>query len=558
MPKQSADLKEVAQYAKGVVSGKILTNELVRLCCERHLRDLKDGHERGLYFCQKSADHILQFFHFLKHSKGEWAGADFTLSPWQKFNLAVTFGWKKRADGLRRFRTAYNELPRKNGKSTLAAGVGLYLFFADGEPGAEVYTAATKRDQARIVHSEAVRMVRASSSLLKMIEVFRDNLSCPATSSKFEPLGADEDTLDGLNVHGAIIDEVHAHRTRGVYDVLDTATGSRRQPLIFTITTAGADKESICWELHDYAEKILRGILKDDTFFGFIACADEKDDWSEERTWRKANPNYGISIKPDDMERKAAKAKELVSYQNTFRRLHLNSWTEQWDRWIPMEKWELCSGAINKTELEGKECFAGLDLSTTTDISALVLAFRLGGRVKLLPFFWVPKDNIRERAIRDRVPYDVWVREGFIKATEGNTVDYDVVRSDINQIQARYDLKELAFDPWNATQLSLQLQGDGVKVIPFRQGFASMSAPSKEFEKLIVSGKLEHGDNPVLKWMVSNVAIRLDAAGNIKPAKDKSSERIDGVVASIMAIGTALLNPEGPDFVYNTRGLYVG
>jgi phage terminase large subunit-like protein len=324
----------VTTYARRVLTGKILAGNLVRLACQRHLDDLQSGPARGLRFNKPAALHAIDFFPLLQHSQGEWAGAPFTLQPWQMFLIGTLFGWK-RADGARRFRTAYNEVARKNGKSTLSAGVGLYLFDGDDEPGAQVFTAATKRDQARIVHSEAVRMVKASPALRSHIRVFKDNLSIEATASKYEPLGADSDTMDGLNVHGAIIDELHAHKNSGIVDILETARGARRQPLIFEITTAGYDRHSICWQHRDYSEKVLRGILNDDAWFAYIACLDAGDRWDDERVWPKANPNYGISCKPEIMRDMARRAAELPRAQNAFRQKHLDEWTEQAERWIP-------------------------------------------------------------------------------------------------------------------------------------------------------------------------------------------------------------------------------
>ena len=542
-------------YARSVVSGATVAGRLVRLACERHLWDLETGHERGLMFDIERAQHALDFFGFLKHSKGEWGGEAFKLQPWQEFIIGSLFGWLRK-DGKRRFRVAYHEIPRKNGKTTLAAGVGLYLFCADGEPGSEVFTAATKRDQARLSHGEAARMVKASPMLRSKIGVFKDNLHIERTNSKFEPLGADADTMDGLNIHGAIVDELHAHKTRAIWDVLETATGARRQPLIFAITTAGFDRNSVCWEWHDYSTKILDGIIEDDTVFTYIASLDEGDDWTDQSTWAKANPNLGVSVKIDDLQRKCDKAKEMPSAQNAFLRLHLDMWTEQNERWMPMDKWDECGKVlVIPEELQGRLCYAGLDLSTTTDISALVLCFPDDeGGCDVLPYFWVPEENIMQRSNRDRVPYDLWARQGYIKTTPGNVIDYDIIRRDINQLREQYDINKIAIDRWNSTQLQTQLDGDGFEIVPTGQGFASLSAPTKHLEKLVFEKSLRHGANPVLRWMVSNVAIQQDAAGNIKPAKDKSTERIDGVVAAVMAIDQMTRHGDETS-VYDTRGV---
>jgi phage terminase large subunit-like protein len=411
----------VTSYARAVAEGQVLTGHLVRLACERHLEDLASGAGRGLRFDPAAAHHAIEFFGYLRHSKGEWAGQTFTLAPWQAFIVGSLFGWR-RADGLRRFRTAYCAVPRKNGKSSTSAGIGLYLLVADGERGAEVYSAATTRDQARIVFDEAKRMVASSPALRRRVEPLINNLHVAATASRFMPLSADSSTMDGLNVHGAIIDELHAHKTRGVVDVLDTATGARRQPLLFEITTAGYDRHSICYEHHDYSGKVLGGVLQDDSWFAYIAAADEGDDWTSPAVWRKANPNFGISVKEDDLARKAEKAIALPGAQNAFRRLHLNEWTEQAERWIDMAAWDACDGPVDLEALRGRPSFGGLDLSTTTDVTALAWVFPpYGGdeRWRVLSRYFVPEDNLRKRAERDRVPYDLWAAQGFIEATSG-------------------------------------------------------------------------------------------------------------------------------------------
>jgi phage terminase large subunit-like protein len=542
-------------YARSVVEEKVPTGKLQRLACARHLRDLDGGHRRGLRFDVATANRAIGFFSFLKHSKGKWAGEAFALAPWQAFVVGSLFGWK-RADGFRRFRTAYNEVPRKNGKSTLSAGLALLLAFFDGEPGAEVFCAATKRDQARIVFGEAKRMVQKTPSLKQRIRVFVSNLSVQETASKLEPLGADADTMDGLNPHGAVIDELHAHKNRSIVDVMETATGARRQPLQFEITTAGFDRHSVCWEHHDYSAKILEGILEDDSWFAFIASADAGDDWRDPRTWAKANPNLGASVSLEDLERKCRKAINVPAAQNAFRRLHLNEWTEQEERWLDMIVWDACAAIVDLDTLRGRIAFGGLDLANTRDITAFVLVFPDRG-YDVLPFFWVPQEGVRERSRKDRVPYDVWVRDGLIEATPGNVTDYDVIRGRIKELAALYRIKEIAYDRWNATQLVTQLQEDGAALVPFGQGFASMSGPTKELEKLVLERKLRHGGNPVLRWMASNVTVRQDPAGNLKVDKAKSSEKVDGVVGLVMALGRATLDAGPTASIYTNRGVLV-
>lgn len=548
-------LPEPEQYAHDILSGKIPACKWVKLACQRHFDDLKNGGERGLWFDPAAGQKVIDFFRFTKHSKGEWAGQVFVLSPWQQFCTWVIFGWKKK-DGTRRFRTAYIEVARKNGKSTWFAGIGNYLLVADGEAGAEVYNAATKRDQARIIHSEATRMIKSSPGLRKRVTIYRDNLCVESTNSKYEPLGADSDTMDGLNPHGCIIDELHAHKTRGVWDILDTATGSRRQPLQAAITTAGFDTHSVCYEQHEYVEKILERIVEDDTYFGIIYTIDgeekdgdtiirEEDDWTAEETWSKANPNYGISVKPDDLKRKCKQAREMPAKQNAFKRLHLDIWTEAETLWLNMDKWKICNSPVDTEGLRGRRCYGGLDLSKSQDVSAWVMVFPPETEddfYRVVCRFFIPQDNMEKRVKKNRVPYDVWVRQGFITATPGNVIDYDFILEQIDQDARAYDIEEIAFDRWGAANIIQKLQEKEIEVIEFGQGFASMSAPALELERLVLGEKLAHGGNPVLTWMAKNVVARQDPAGNIKPDKEKSREKIDGIVALIMATGRAMRN----------------
>lgn len=545
------------QYAHDVVAGKVLACKWVKLACQRHLDDLQEAPDRGFFFDQEAGERVIRFFRLLRHSKGEWAGQVFDLSPWQQFVTWCLFGWKKKKDNTRRFRTAYIEVARKNGKSTWLAGLGLYLFAADDEPGAEVYSAATKREQARITHSEATRMVKSSPTLRKRIGIFRDNLHIEETASKFEPLGADSNTMDGLNVHACIVDELHAHRTRDVWDILETATGSRRQPLQLGITTSGFNKHSVCYEQHEYTKKILDHILEDDTYFGIIYTLDEGDDWQDDGVWEKANPNLNVSVKIDDLRRKAVQAKELPSKQNAFKRLHMNLWTQAETRWLSADRWQACGTPVNEEGLRGRPCYSGLDLSSNIDITALVHVFPPeveGEPYKVVCRFWIPQDNMTKRVRRDRVPYDVWCRQGFIQATPGNVIDYKHILSQLDDDARKFDIKELAFDRWGATKVIQEIEEHGLTVVQFGQGFASMARPTKELEKLVLAGEIAHGNNPVLSWMADNVVVREDPAGNMKPDKDKSIEKIDGIVALIMGLDRATCM-ETHGSVYEERGI---
>lgn len=510
------------------------------------------------YYDAAAADKAAQFFpELLRHVKGEWAGQPLVLEEWQTREIVQPlFGWKRRSDDTRRYRTAYIEVPRKNGKSTLAAGIALYLLFADGEAGAEVYSAAADREQAAIVFDVARSMVDASPELAKRSQRYRRSIVYGDRSYKV--LSADAFTKHGVNAHGIIFDELHAQPNRELYDVLHTSTGARRQPLEFLITTAGIyDPASICWELHDYALKVRDGIIHDDSLLPVIYAADKDDDWTDSGVWAKANPGLGVIVKADYLGRECEKARQIAAYQNTFRRLHLNQWTEQVKRWIDMALWEENSGLVDEAALVGRECYSGLDLSSTTDLSALVHVFppvNAGEKWRALCRFFVPGENIARRARQDRVPYDAWVRDGWIDATPGDVIDYDVIRARVNQDGKQFQIRELVIDRWNATQLATQLEGDGFTVALFGQGFASMSAPTKELLKILLARALDHGGNPVLRWMAANVAVKEDAAGNLKPDKSKSSGRIDGIVALVMGIGRGSLFVPS---VYSERGLIV-
>ena len=552
---------QVNKYIKEVLSGKIITNKYVKLACERHLSDLQNANKLGIFFDYEAAQYVIDFFkNFLVHSKGEWAESPFTVAAWEAFILSSVFGWKRKSDNKRRFRIAYISVPRKNGKTTLAAGIGLYLFVADNEIGAEIYTAGTKLDQAKIAHSEATRMVKASQSLLKLIGVFKNNLHIESTQSKYEPLGADADTMDGLNVHGAIIDELHAHKNRLMWDVLDTATTARQQPLLLAITTAGSNRNTICWEQHEYAQKILNGVVKDETFFCFLSSADEEDDWTKETTWIKANPNYGISVKPDDLKRKCEKAKQSPASQNAFMRLHLNRWTQQVDRWIDLQVWqENNTKEISEADLIGRRCYGGLDLSSISDITAWVMVFpddEDSDKIDVLARLWCPEDRLHDKTNRYYNDYQTWHRQGFLETTPGNCIDYSFIKAKILEDAQRFQLVDMNIDRlFQAHQISMELIDEGINVVGMGMGYMSFAAPMKEFERRLLARKINHGGNPVLKWMADNVAVSIDPAGNLKPNKAESQGKVDGIVALILAIDRLSRGAAGGTSVYEERGL---
>ena len=511
------------------------------------------------HYDEVAAEMAVSFFEsLLTHVKGEWAGQPFLLEDWQKDEIIrPLFGWK-REDGTRRYRTAYIEVPRKNGKSSLSAGLGLFLLFADGEPGAEIYSAAGDREQANIVFGVAKAMVEEQPELAKLAKVYRKAIVVESTRSFYHVLSADAYTKHGLNAHGVIFDELHVQPNRDLWDVLKTSTGSRRQPLVVAITTAGFDRESICYELHEHARQVQEAIIEDDAFLPVVYAADESDDWLDEEVWRKANPNLGVSLKWEYLQEEAETAKQTPAYQNTFRRLHLNQWTQQETRWLPLEAWDACTAGVDAKLLEGSVCYGGLDLASSSDIASLVLCFPSergeDERLAWLPFFWIPREKMMERARKDRVPYDMWVEQGLITATEGNVIDYAVIVREIEELGERYNIREIAFDRWGAFQVSQALDGAGFTMVGFGQGFASMAGPTKELLRLVLDEKLAHGGHPVLRWMADNVVVSQDAAGNLKPNKQKSREKIDGIVAGIMALDRAMRH-QGTKSVYERRGI---
>lgn len=536
-----------------------------RLAYERHARDLKlaeqpDGHPKGFWYDAEAAEHAVQFKErFCKHHKGEWAGRPFLLEEWQKFCTRVTYGWKK-ADGTRRFRISYREVPRKNGKTEDAAAEGNYLMIADGEPGAEIYAVATKEDQAKICWSTAKEQVKQSPDLRKWVKVRQKALMVERTVSAFTPLGSDSDTQDGLNPHGVITDEMHAHKTRGMWDVMLTALGARRQPMVVVITTAGVfDPESIGWELHTHAEQVLDGTVEDDTFFAFICAADPDDDWKDPATWRKANPNLGVSVKMDYMVAQAKMAESQPTFLNTFLRLHLNRWTQQVTRWIDTDKWRACDDTpLTLEECRGRIAYAGLDLSTKKDIASACITLPRGEMYDMLWYFWVPEELVRERTRMGRKPdYQAWVDGGWLRTTPGSVIDYDFIKKDLRDVAKTVKLQEVGYDPWAATQIALQLQADGLNMVELRQGMKTLSEPSKEFEKLVISSRIRHGGNPVMLWMVDNAVVRHDANDNIAPDKRSASGKIDGVVAAIMSLARAIVDPAPKTSIYEVRGVRV-
>ena len=522
----------------------------------------------GCWLDHDAAQIAIDFFpECLKHIEGAVAGNPFVLEPWQQAVIGNIFGWKTKDEhgrAVRRYREVFLYVPRKNGKTPLAAGICLFMLFCDGEPGAQIFSAAADREQAALLYRHAKGMIEREPELESRARIYggsghRSVVLRDDPGSSYKVLSADADTKHGTASSCVLIDELHAQPNRELVDVLQTsmASANRTQPLLVHITTADVDRPSICNEKHNYATRVRDGRIEDRSFLPIIYEVTKDDDFSDAAVWARANPNLGISVSTDYLRRECQRAKETPSYLNTFLRLHLNVKTQNDVRWITGELWDRCGGPVDPELLKGRRCFGGLDLSSKIDVTAWVLLFPPDERDELwrvLPRFFVPADNARDRENKDRVPYQTWARQGLVTATEGNVVDYDWIKQQILDDSALFQIEEIAYDPWNATQIALQLTDLGAKMVEFHQGFRSMSEPTKELERLLTAAQLAHGGNEPLRWMAGNTTVEEDPAGNLKPSKRKSTERIDGIVALIMALGRALLGADGSS-VYETRGI---
>ena len=512
---------------------------------------------------EDAADHAVNFIECLTHTKGQWAGKPFELIDWQEQIIRDLFGILK-PNGYRQFNTAYIEIPKKNGKSELAAAVALLLCCADGEERAEVYGCAGNRQQATIVFDVAADMIRNCPPLqarTKILASTKRILFLP-TNSFYQVLSAEAYSKHGFNISGVVFDELHVQPNRKLFDVMTKSSGdARTQPLYFLITTAGNDVNSICYEVHQKAQDLIEGRKVDPTFYPVIYGAKEDEDWTSPAVWKKANPSLGVTIAKEKVQAACNSAKLTPAEENSFRQLRLNQWVRQEIRWMPMAKYDDCNFPVNIRELEGRVCFGGLDLSTTTDVTAFVLVFPPeyeDDKYQVLPYFWLPEETLDLRVRRDHVPYDIWARQGFLETTEGSVIHYSYIEKFIERLGEKFQIKEIAFDRWGATQISQDLEEMGFTMAQFGQGFSSMSPPTKELMNLIFERRVAHGGNPVLRWMMDNVFVETDAAGNIKPSKKKSTEKIDGVVALIMALDRAVrVGNISTESVYDSRGLIV-
>ncbi len=596
-------LAQATEYAEDVIADRTIAGRKIHLACQRFLDDREYRERKGFKWSDERADHALEFFESLRHYQGDWAkGADrngelcthgggcldcrypqrFRPEPWQVFQIANVFGWltKRRGRWVRRFTKVYDEEARKNGKTFKLGGVGIYLAFVDGELGAEVYSAATKRDQAIKVWNAARMIIKKTPELRGLgVEIFGSDKprSTPCmihegTASKFLPVGEDYDTEDGANVHGALIDEYHAHRSDGIVSVLETGMGARSEPLVWIITTAGDSLSSPCGLERDYAIKVLRGVVDDEAYFATIYDLDlddedgaTPDDWMDEANWQKPNPNLGVSVFVETLRDEVKRSKDNPLRCANVKRKRFNIWaSDPKTGWIPLQIWDRCTATVSDHDLLGEECFGGIDLASVLDTTSIALLFPPS---KTRPLWsvrvqiFLPSSGMPERERKDRAPYRVWAKRGWVIITEGmggEVADYSAVRDAMNDAAEKYRLVETGFDPWNAGEIMRQLQDeDGLRLVQLQQGFSNLSPPMKEFERLVRSRQVEHGGNQALRWAIDNVALVTDNKKNVMPNKKRSTGRIDPVVAIILAMNRALAC-EVRESIYNPGATATG
>lgn len=511
------------------------------------------------YFDKAAAQHAIEFFEkHTVHVGGQWAGKPFKLEKWQIAEIiGPAFGWKRVSDGLRRFRKLYIELPKKNGKSGLCSRAALYLTGPDGEPSAEVYSAATDKEQAKIVHGEAEAIIEVSPGLSKYFKVVNKVISFPLFRGIYKAVSRETASKHGIKPHAVIFDELHALKRPDLFDIMTSGTFAvRQQPMLIIITTAGTDRTSVCWQEHQYAVDVLTGKIKDDKILVVIYAADPEDDWKDPRVWKKANPNLGVTFTMESIEDEFKRALAIPRLRNQFKQLRLNIWTSSSCAWLPADIWEKCAGVVDEEELRGHRCIGGLDLSSTKDLSAVVLLFEMDDGIRILPHFFMPKDNITEREKADAVMYQTWADNGHITLTEGNVIDYDTILQYIVDAAAKYRIVEIGFDPYNAGKLVQDLEKKGIKMVPVKQGW-TLSPAAKEFERLVLSQKIIHPNNPVLNWMADCVEAITDSQDNVKLTKaygqNKTLKRIDGIIAAVVAVARKIADGSDSESVYDKR-----
>ena len=521
------------QYACDVAEGRIVAGPLVRLACERHLRDLdrQNTPEFPYRFDEEKEQEFYVFAGFVNLAED----VPFVLQDFQRFIAGSIYGWVDQ-QGHRRFRTAFIELGKGNGKTPLAGLIGLFGLMFDGEVQPEIYSAAVTREQAGIGFLDAKNMAEASPELAMRLEIGEHNIRF--RDGFFRTVSSEGRSLDGKRPHVSLLDEIHEHRSPLVLQKMRAGMKARRQPLVFEITNSGNDRRTICWEHHEHSRNVLEGNVVDETWFAFVAGLDEGDDWTDEAVWPKANPGLGTILPITYLREQVREAQNIPSAENLVKRLNFCIWTEQAERWLPMQKWDLCTGRIDLDALRGEPCFIGLDLASRYDFTAA--AFWFPRQRVVIPRFWIPED-MDHRNEQERELFRTWARMGFIRLTEGNITDYDVVRAELLDEALLYQAEEIPYDTWNATQIATQLQAAGATVVPMQQGGADMSEAAKELAAMVVAGTLVHGNHPVLRWMASNVAVKEDLQGNLKLDREKSGDRIDGIAALVMAISRGML-----------------
>jgi len=537
-------LRAARRYCDRVLTGDLPASELVRRACQRQVDDLARK-DFEFHFDERRARAICSFIEKLPHVKGKWKSRDIKLEDWQCFVLTTVFGWVDAA-GIRRYRKVYIEVPRKNAKTTISAGVGLYLLCADGEPGAEVYSAATTRDQARISWDIARTQVKREPELMSAfgVEPLAHSITIPSKASFFKPLSRDADSLEGLNVHGAIIDELHAHKTREVFDVLNSATGSRRQPLIWAITTAGSNRAGVCYEQREYIKGVLSGRHEDERYFGIVYSLDPEDDWTQPEAWEKANPNFGVSVLKDDIAAMCAQARASAQSQNNFLTKRLNVWVNAGTAFFNMLAWDACADSgLCLSDFEGEPCWIFIDLATKIDVAAKVYLFQRDGKFYAFGAYYLPEDTVQP----DNPNYDYyrgWANENKLTLTPGNVIDFEFIETDLIEDAQRFNVREIGFDPWQATELSTRMLAAGLPMVAVPMTVQRLSEPMKKLEACILQRRIAHNGDPVLSWMMSNVEARVDAKENVYPRKARPENKIDGAVALIGALSRAIVQEE--------------
>jgi phage terminase large subunit-like protein len=548
------------RYAQSVVAGDVPACQWVKKACQRQLDDLLRFKGRHALYrfnpvltdstgqTYRPANNLCAFIELLPHVKGPLAGQTIELEPWQIFILTTAAGWVDK-DGRRRFRRAYIEVPRGNAKSTLSSAIGLYMLTADGEAGAECYSLATTRDQARIVFGDAQSMARKSAGFRNRygVTVGAHNIHVLQSASKFEALSAEGSTLDGLNIHFGCIDELHAHKTRTVYDVVETGTGKRDNSLLWVITTAGSDRAGICYEVRTFLTRILNGLIEDDSQFGIIYGLDDGDDWALEESLIKANPNWGVSVRPEVILPLQAKALQLPSATNNFRTKHCNDWVSTDTAWMDIRAWERCANtSLRLEDFEGQPCWVGIDLASKIDVASMAVVFEQEGKTVCFLRHFLPEETVFAAA---NSQYQGWMNAGRLIASPGNVIDFELIESELLDWTSRFEVKAVAFDPFQATQFSTRMLAQGLPMIEVRPTVLNFSEPMKQLEALALTTKLAFDGDPVLTWMVSNVVCHRDAKDNIYPRKERPENKIDGVVALLMALNRLLLDTGGDGFI---------